>query len=313
MRVDLLVCLLSLHVGWDWWEVGLEWCIWREIYPHMYILTHIYIYRYIPIAKVCGFINICQLHQINWSIILWHFSGLFFSPTQMASIKAIFAATVWATAAAAQHIPSGASSKYVAPSGFPTSVYSSYWVMPSAGAEPEVWDDLMEIWVFRLTLRSPSSLTLYWTSRMHPPRCSNLSTDSHSFPRNLTNPHTIPTNVTDDPYYFPSAIANVSSSGKHAIISSVVSQINHIISSTEFPTNCSRCVAGLSVAKTAALLAPEMVPNAMVALCKQYKLHSNATCEADFDVNTYGYTWTQVLAFADVSGSDGQYICNSYV
>ena len=70
-------------------------------------------------------------------------------------------------------------------------------------------------------------------------------------------------------------------------------------------------MAGLSVAKTSALLAPEMVPEAMVELCKQYKLHSNATCDADFDINTYGYTWTTVLALADVAGLDGQYICNS--
>lgn len=92
-----------------------------------------------------------------------------------------------------------------------------------------------------------------------------------------------------------------------------MSQIGNIIASNEFPTNCSKCVAGLSVAQNAALLAPELVPEAMVTLCKQYKLHSNATCEADFDVNTYGYVWTQVLAYANVSGLDGQYICNSYV
>lgn len=117
--------------------------------------------------------------------------------------------------------------------------------------------------------------------------------------------------MTSDPYYFPPTIANLSTAGQEAVISSVISQIGNIIASNEFPTNCSKCVAALSVAKTAALLAPELVPDAMVALCKQYKLHSNSTCETDFEVNTYGYVWTQVLGL-HISGSlDAQYICNS--
>lgn len=78
------------------------------------------------------------------------------------------------------------------------------------------------------------------------------------------------------------------------MISSIVAQIGQIVLSSEFPTNCSKCVAGLSVAKNAALLAPELVPETMVALCKQYQLHSNSTCETDFSAHTFGAIWTQV-------------------
>lgn len=140
-----------------------------------------------------------------------------------------------------------------------------------------------------------------------------LVSEPSRFPRNLTNPHTIPNNVTNDPLYFPSAIANLTTSGKEAVVSSVIAQIGSIITSSEFGSNCSKCIAGLNVAKTAALLAPEMVPDAMVALCKQYKLHSNTTCEVDFDASTFGVIWTQVLALADLASEDGQYICNRFV
>lgn len=54
-----------------------------------------------------------------------------------------------------------------------------------------------------------------------------------------------------------------------------------------------------------------MVPDAMVSLCKAFGLHSNTTCEEDFEATTFGAIWTQVLGLADVSGLDGQYICNS--
>lgn len=84
-----------------------------------------------------------------------------------------------------------------------------------------------------------------------------------------------------------------------------------MLSSTSLTSNCSRCIAALSVGKAAALLAPSMVPDAMVALCTQYKLHNAATCYEDFANTTFGAIWTQVLALADVSGLDGQYICNS--
>lgn len=80
----------------------------------------------------------------------------------------------------------------------------------------------------------------------------------YSFPKNLTDPRTIPDN-SSDPLYYPAVIANLSTAGKEAVIASVLDQLDTIITSSEFPTNCSKCIAGLSVAKQAALLAPEMV------------------------------------------------------
>ncbi|KAG9738430.1 sphingomyelin phosphodiesteras-like protein, partial [Aureobasidium melanogenum] len=180
-------------------------------------------------------------------------------------------------AVSAQNIPSGAVSSHIASSGFPTSVFSSYWVKPVATAEPQpaLYDPVLNI----------------------------------TFPLNLTSPNTIP-QEDNDPVYYATPIANLTLAGKEAVLKNVISQVEEIVVSNQFTTNCSKCIAGLTVAKTAALLAPELVPDAMVSLCKQFKLHNNETCEEDFEATTFGAIWTQILALADVSGLDGQYICN---
>lgn len=166
---------------------------------------------------------------------------------------------------------------FVAPAVFPSSAFSSYYPVPS-GQEPQpaVHDSLLNI----------------------------------TFPLNLTNPETIPT-ADPDPIYLPRPIARLSASQQRTVVSSVVSQVREIIANPVFASNCSKCVASLSVGKSAAQLAPELVPEAMVQLCEGYKFHSNATCDEDFAADTFGAIWTQVLALADVSGLDGQYICQS--
>ncbi|TKA69398.1 hypothetical protein B0A49_06375, partial [Cryomyces minteri] len=131
-----------------------------------------------------------------------------------------------------------------------------------------------------------------------------------TYPLNLTNPDTIPDND-PDPIYYPEPIANLSTPAANAFIKNIVAQVSEIIEGTSIVGNCSKCIASLSVAKSAALLVPESVPDAMVQLCKKYKFYSNATCEEKFQATTFGAVWTQVLAFADVGGSDGHYICNS--
>lgn len=131
-----------------------------------------------------------------------------------------------------------------------------------------------------------------------------------TWPLNLTDPDTIPDND-DDPVFFPRPLANLTLLEKEAVIAGVLQQVQNIIYSPYFPTACSKCIAALSVGKTAAQFAPDLVPGAMVDLCKATKFHSNSTCEEDFQATTFGAIWTQVLAFADVSGLDGQYICNS--
>ena len=169
------------------------------------------------------------------------------------------------------------SSSFVAPPAFPTSAFPSYYrAAPTQEPQPALYDPVLK----------------------------------KTFPLNLTDPNTIPSND-PDPVYFPTPIANLSDSEAETLISNTVSQISEIIEGTSITGNCSKCVAALQVAKDAVLLAPSKVPDAMVGLCQTFKLHSNTTCEQDFDASTFGAVWTQVLAFADVGGLDGQYICSS--
>ncbi|CAL5866360.1 uncharacterized protein PFLUO_LOCUS568 [Penicillium psychrofluorescens] len=76
-------------------------------------------------------------------------------------------------------------------------------------------------------------------------------------------------------------------------------------------SSCTKCKNALAAAKPAALHAPVLVPDAMVRLCKQFNFDSAESCEQNYEASTYGAIWTQVLAFADVEGLDGQYICHS--
>jgi hypothetical protein len=141
------------------------------------------------------------------------------------------------------------------------------------------------------------------------PKIQDVITN-RTWPLNLTDPDTIPEH-SDDPLYYPRPSANLTQSAQEAVIENVLQQVQDIIASPYFASNCSKCIAALTVGKTAAQLAPSLVPDAMVKLCKQTKFHSASTCEEDFDASTFGAIWTQVLAFASVSGLDGQYICSS--
>jgi hypothetical protein len=133
-----------------------------------------------------------------------------------------------------------------------------------------------------------------------------------SFPLNLTDPSTIPTEDLD-PVLYPVAAANLSDDASAAIISAAVADILEIISASDsgLAGNCSRCVAALSVAKLAATLAPAYVPDAMVALCQATGFSSNSSCQTTYQAGSFGAVWTQVLSKADVAGLDGQYICSS--
>ena len=48
----------------------------------------------------------------------------------------------------------------------------------------------------------------------------------------------------------------------------------------------------------------------MMTLCEQHKFASSADCESTYEATNNGAIFTQLLALADVSGLDGQYICN---
>jgi hypothetical protein len=171
------------------------------------------------------------------------------------------------------------SSSYVVSSAFPTSVFSSYYVKPAATSEPQpaIFDPVLNI----------------------------------TYPLNLTDPKTLPT-ASPDPVYYPAAIANLTNATSEAVIQAALTEIKSIISDNGgLSGNCSKCVAALSVGKLVAQLAPTYLPQAMISLCQSTKWASNSSCVTSYSATNFGAIWTQVLALADVTGKDGQYICNT--
>ncbi|KAG8631169.1 hypothetical protein KVT40_000309 [Elsinoe batatas] len=179
---------------------------------------------------------------------------------------------------AALEIPAGGQFSFVAPAGFPTSVFSSYWHPPSPTEEPQpvIYDPVL----------------------------------NSTYPANLTDPYNI-SQEDLDPIYFPKPLRRLSSHQQQIIINQTVAQIGSIASNQSIISNCTKCVDSLVAVQRAAQLAPKLVPDMAVNLCKAYKFHSDATCEEDFESTTFGAVWTQVLFFANVTGYDGQYICNA--
>ena len=170
-------------------------------------------------------------------------------------------------------------SKYTVSAAFPTSVFSSYYVPPTATQEPQpaLFDSVLNI----------------------------------TYPLNLTDPKTIPT-VDNDPVYYPEAVANLTNATAEAFVATALLQIQEIISGAGgISGNCSKCIAVLNIGKLVAQVTPQSVPNALVSLCQSTGFASNSSCTNTYSAGSYGAIWTQVLALADVSGLDGRYICNS--
>lgn len=132
-----------------------------------------------------------------------------------------------------------------------------------------------------------------------------------TFPHNLTNPDTIPDDKSD-PIYFPEPLKNLSYTQKLALIDEIKVNVPKILQSDATEDNCAKCKNALAAAKPAALYAPNWVPDAMISLCQEHQFKSNDSCESDFAASIFGATWTQVLAYADVEGLDGDYICNFF-
>lgn len=130
-----------------------------------------------------------------------------------------------------------------------------------------------------------------------------------TFPYELTDPDNIPDN--HDEVYLPVPPTHMPARERYKLIQEVVVNVTHIIESNDSAHNCTKCKRALVAAKPAAVHAPTLVPDAMVNLCKTHNLHDNQTCEEYFSTNTFGSVWTQVLAYADVEGLDGEYICHS--
>lgn len=130
-----------------------------------------------------------------------------------------------------------------------------------------------------------------------------------TFPYELTDPDNIPDN--QDEVYFPVPRTHMPARKRYKLVQEALSNVTNIIRSNSSESDCTKCKNALAAAKPAALHAPGLVPNAMISLCKDFRFHANETCEEDFASNTFGAIWTQVLAYADVEGLDGQYICHS--
>lgn len=182
------------------------------------------------------------------------------------------------TIASAQHEFPGQES-FIVPAGFPTSVFSSYYVQaaPTSEPQPALYDPILNI----------------------------------TYPRNLTDPMNVPTGK-DDPVYYPEAIARLSNSTSEALVQIALAEVKSIIyDNGGLSGNCSKCVAALSAGKLLAQTAPSYVPGALISLCQSTGFMSISSCQTMYQAGTYGAIWTQVLALADVTGLDGQYVCSS--
>ncbi|CAK7226271.1 hypothetical protein SCUCBS95973_006144 [Sporothrix curviconia] len=169
---------------------------------------------------------------------------------------------------------------FVVPAAFPTTAFASYYVKPGPTNEPQP------------VLNDPAL--------------------DEVFPLNLTSPLSIPL-TNDDPLVFPQPLANLSDASAAAVVDAAAKEILSILSSngSSLADNCSRCIAALAVGQMAARLAPAALPDAMVALCEATGFASNDTCARNYAAGAFGAAWTQILAAADVTGLDGQYICAS--
>lgn len=166
-------------------------------------------------------------------------------------------------------------STYIVPGAFPTSLYSKYYNNPTAtAAQPQ-------------------------------PVISDPVAHSE-FPFSLTDPDHIPQSDTVDPHPLP-PVASPSQLLQHAI-----TQIKSIAQNPVFSTNkCARCQASLEVAKFLALSAPDQGPNLAVTLCEYFNFSS--VCQANYGPLALGPIFTQVLAYANVGGYDGELICAEFL
>ncbi|KAI1628925.1 sphingomyelin phosphodiesterase [Exophiala viscosa] len=163
---------------------------------------------------------------------------------------------------------------YTVPAGFPTSLFPAYYIPPSPTREPQpiLYD----------------------------------STLNYTFPFSLTDPYNIP-QIDEDPVYYPTPLYTVTNTT--ALIANATSQLSAILAANG--TNCTKCMSALEVGQYVAQRAPSLVPDLLVELCISTKFSSNATCTDNYQAGSFGAIWTQILALANVSGSDGHYICNS--
>lgn len=166
-------------------------------------------------------------------------------------------------------------SVFTVPGPFPTSLYSLYYNNPTA------------------------------TTAQPQPVISDPVTHK-VFPLSLTDPDNIPQSDTVDPHPLPPTAS------PSQILQQAITQIQSIAANPAFGNNqCARCQASLEVAKFVALSAPDQGPNLAVSLCEYFDYSS--ACAANYGPLALGPIFTQVVAYADVGGYDGQLICGEFL
>lgn len=203
-----------------------------------------------------------KLHSDMWSL------------TTTAGLLAIECAMAGATSQPTSGAVLGPST-YAAPGSFPTSLYQSYYNVPTASsAEPQ-------------------------------PVISDPVTHE-TYPFWLTNPDTIPQSDTWEFHPLPPIASPLQ------ILDQAFTQILSIATNPVFGNDtCTRCLAALEIGKFVALSAPEVGPNLTVQLCEYFE-HSTSSCEAEYGMYSLGNVVTQVAAYADLGGYDGQMLCAVY-
>ncbi|THH31903.1 hypothetical protein EUX98_g2280 [Antrodiella citrinella] len=164
---------------------------------------------------------------------------------------------------------------FTAPGAFPTSIYKEYFNDPtatSAQVQPVITDPVLH----------------------------------KTYPHALTDPANIPQNDTEDPHPLPPKASDA------LLLAHAIEQISSIATNPVFGDDtCTRCQAGLEVAKFLAMAAPSQGPTLAVAICNLFNFKSN--CEDSFGLQTVGSIITQVVANADAGGLDGQLLCNNFL
>lgn len=206
-------------------------------------------------------------------------------------------ATTAAAALTEASVPGAAS--YVVPTAFPTTVYSSFYGKTSLDC-------------FACPNADSYSLGVNPGPTQEPQPAIFDPILNITFPLNLTDPSTIPTEDAD-PVLYPEPVANLSDTAAEAIIAASISQVLDIASANNsaFTDNCSKCVAALAIGQMVAKIAPSHLPAAMVQLCQTTGFSTNSTCQSTYEAGSFGAVLTQVLANADVAGLDGRYMCSS--
>ncbi|PCH34030.1 Metallo-dependent phosphatase [Wolfiporia cocos MD-104 SS10] len=195
---------------------------------------------------------------------------------ELAGISALLAGAGIASAQSSSISGLGPSA-FTVPGPFPTSVYQSYYNDPTAtSAEPQP------------VISDPVS--------------------HETYPYWLTNPETIPQNDTWETHPLPPRASGAQ------LREYALGQIQAISTNPVFAGDtCAACQAALEVGKFLALAAPEEGPTLAVQLCQYFDYDSPEDCAETYEQNALGSPITQVLAYADVGGYDGQMLCYHFL